>query len=297
MLPPFLRALVCVVVVLITPIRSAHAQGDDEAEAAWAERRAYHRALRRVDLAEIGVAVGSVAFGGYAVSRDDPFLRGFGGAFLAGGGVHLASGIAYTIRSQRGLRPRLAPASFRQGDPLGRELASAERHAARFILVLMTDAGVIAGGLATAIAGYARERDVVQGVGFGVAAQGVATLLLDLAHQNQGRVHLGALRDLDLRVSVQPVPGGRAGVDRERGVVALKKPAAALDAASRHAPGGGRAPSVAAGRERRRSHSSTPMWPRRASPKGTSERASTRPPKYRASGSLTTSRGSPTAFR
>ena len=47
----------------------------------------------------------------------------------------------------------------------------------------------------------------------------------------------------------------------------------------------------------RRSHSSKPMRPRRASPNGTSECSSTPPPKYRASGSLTTSRGSPTAFR
>src|SRR5262249_13881650 len=47
----------------------------------------------------------------------------------------------------------------------------------------------------------------------------------------------------------------------------------------------------------RRSHSSKPMRPRRASPNGTSERSSTRPPKYRASGSLTTLRGSPIAFR
>jgi hypothetical protein len=47
----------------------------------------------------------------------------------------------------------------------------------------------------------------------------------------------------------------------------------------------------------RRSHSSKPMRPRRASPNGTSERSSTRPPKYRASGSRTTSRGLPTAFR
>src|SRR5262250_1809144 len=47
----------------------------------------------------------------------------------------------------------------------------------------------------------------------------------------------------------------------------------------------------------RRSHSSKPMRPRRASPNGTSELSSTRPPLYRASGSLTTSRGSPTAFR
>ncbi len=47
----------------------------------------------------------------------------------------------------------------------------------------------------------------------------------------------------------------------------------------------------------RRSHSSKPMRPRRASPNGTSECSSTRPPKYRASRSLTTSRGSPTAFR
>src|SRR6516165_12092094 len=52
----------------------------------------------------------------------------------------------------------------------------------------------------------------------------------------------------------------------------------------------------AAARERW-SHSSKPMRPRRASPNGTSERSSTRPPKYRASGSRTTSRGSPTAFR
>src|SRR4029077_17208611 len=47
----------------------------------------------------------------------------------------------------------------------------------------------------------------------------------------------------------------------------------------------------------RRSHSSRPMRPRRASPNGTSERSSTRPPQYRAPGSHTTSRGSPTAFR
>src|SRR5262245_54556066 len=47
----------------------------------------------------------------------------------------------------------------------------------------------------------------------------------------------------------------------------------------------------------RRSHSSNPMRPRRASPNGTRERSSTRLPKYRASGSRTTSRGSPTAFR
>jgi len=47
----------------------------------------------------------------------------------------------------------------------------------------------------------------------------------------------------------------------------------------------------------RRSHSSKPMRPRCASPNGTSECSSTRPPQYRASGSLTTSRGSPTAFR
>src|SRR6516162_1869875 len=44
-------------------------------------------------------------------------------------------------------------------------------------------------------------------------------------------------------------------------------------------------------------HSSKPMRPRRASPTGTSECSSTRPPQYRASGSLTTSRGSPTARR
>ena len=47
----------------------------------------------------------------------------------------------------------------------------------------------------------------------------------------------------------------------------------------------------------RRSHSSKPMRPRRASANGTSECSSTRPPKYRASGSRTTSRGSPTALR
>src|SRR5262245_48476597 len=52
----------------------------------------------------------------------------------------------------------------------------------------------------------------------------------------------------------------------------------------------------AAARERR-SHSSKPIRPRRASPNGTSECVSTRPPKYRASGSRTTLRGSPTAFR
>jgi hypothetical protein len=47
----------------------------------------------------------------------------------------------------------------------------------------------------------------------------------------------------------------------------------------------------------RRSHSFKPMRPRRASPNGTSECSSTRPPQYRASGSRTTARGSPTAFR
>jgi hypothetical protein len=47
----------------------------------------------------------------------------------------------------------------------------------------------------------------------------------------------------------------------------------------------------------RRSHSLKSMLPRRASPNGTSDRSSTRPPKYRASGSLTTVRGSPIAFR
>src|SRR6185437_5959315 len=52
----------------------------------------------------------------------------------------------------------------------------------------------------------------------------------------------------------------------------------------------------AAARERR-NHSSKPMRPRRASPNGTSECCSTRPPQYGASGSLTTTRGSPTAFR
>ena len=52
----------------------------------------------------------------------------------------------------------------------------------------------------------------------------------------------------------------------------------------------------AAARERR-NHSSNPMRPSRASPNGTSERSSTKPPKYRASGSRSTWRGSPTAFR
>jgi hypothetical protein len=47
----------------------------------------------------------------------------------------------------------------------------------------------------------------------------------------------------------------------------------------------------------RRNHSSNVMRPRRAAPNGTSERSSTRPPKYRASGSLMTTRWSPTAFR
>src|SRR2546426_8134753 len=52
----------------------------------------------------------------------------------------------------------------------------------------------------------------------------------------------------------------------------------------------------AAARERR-NHSSKAMRPRRASPNGTSERSSTRPPKYRASGSLTTTPGAPPASR
>jgi hypothetical protein len=47
----------------------------------------------------------------------------------------------------------------------------------------------------------------------------------------------------------------------------------------------------------RRSQSSRPMRPRRASPSGTSEVSSTWPPQYRAFGSLTTSRGSRTALR
>src|SRR5215813_12320863 len=47
----------------------------------------------------------------------------------------------------------------------------------------------------------------------------------------------------------------------------------------------------------RRSHSSRPIRPRRASPNGTRERSSTRPPQYLAWGSSTTVRGSPTAFR
>jgi hypothetical protein len=49
--------------------------------------------------------------------------------------------------------------------------------------------------------------------------------------------------------------------------------------------------------DERRSHSSSAMRPRRASPNGTSERSSTRAPKYRASGSRTTCRESLTAFR
>ena len=47
----------------------------------------------------------------------------------------------------------------------------------------------------------------------------------------------------------------------------------------------------------RRSHSSKPMRPRRASPNGTSECSWSRLPQYWAAGSFTTSRGSPTAFR
>jgi hypothetical protein len=36
------------------------------------------------------------------------------------------------------------------------------------------------------------------------------TLVLDLFHQNQGRTHLEALRDLDVQLSAHPTPGGRA---------------------------------------------------------------------------------------
>lgn len=210
-----LPLLACLAVVVLAPLPTARAKdAAGEAETTWAARRAYHRALRRVDLAEIGLAAGSLAYGGYAVSRDDPFHRAFGGTFLAAGAVHLGSGIAYTIRSQRGLRPLHAPAWFREGDPLARELEAAEAHAERFIVFLLTDAGVIAAGLGTALAGYARERDAAQGVGLALGAQGLATLVLDLFHQNQGRAHLEALRDIDAGIAMVPALGGQAWLAR-----------------------------------------------------------------------------------
>src|SRR6516225_11583676 len=96
-----------------------------------------------------------------------------------------------------------------------------------------------------------------------------------------GEGHLGVLRLRRIRKDTAKRQGG----DKQRTEHLTKRLSFAW-----------RMQDQAAARERR-NHSSKPMRPRRASPKGTSECSSTRPPQYRASGSLTTLRGSPTAFR
>lgn len=190
------------------PNAPEQARSEDLVDATWAARREYHRQLRSVDLSAIGTATSSVSLGVYAVTRDAPFTRGLGGATLAFGGVQLISSLVFTLRSQRGMSPERAPDTFREGDPYTRELEGAEHHADQFVAYLTTDTSVITAGLATALVGVARNKEVVQGVGIGIASQGVVTLLLDLLHQDQGRRYLRTLRGLDPRLSVVAIPGG-----------------------------------------------------------------------------------------
>lgn len=180
----------------------------DIVEATWTARREYHRQLRSTDLSELSSGAASIGLGAYALSRDAPFTRGLGGANVAAGGIHLISGILYTIRSQRGMSPERAPEEFREGDPYTRELEHMEHRADLWIAILTSDASIVTAGLTTALAGHAREKPVVQGVGIGLASQGVLTLLLDLVHQDQGRRYLRTLRDLNPQLTVSRTHAG-----------------------------------------------------------------------------------------
>jgi hypothetical protein len=184
----------------------------DIVEATWTARREYQRQHRTVDLSELGSAAASISLGAYSLTRDAPFTRGLGGMTLAGGSIHLVSGIIYTIRSQRGVSPERAPDEFREGDPYARELEEAEHRQDLFLAVLSADASTITAGLTTALVGVQRDKPVVQGVGIALASQGVLTLLLDLSHQDQGRRYLRALRELNPALTVMPAPGGGATV-------------------------------------------------------------------------------------
>ena len=123
-------------------------------------------------------------------------------------------------------------------------------------------------------------------------------------HMGEIRLHLLQPRQrlcaiLDVRVGAVPrdyrscVVAQRFGANEESAIRSVR----AAHAASCQRRGSlGSMQDQAAARERR-SHSSRLIRPRRASPNGTSERSSTRPAKYPASGSPATSRRSPTAFR
>lgn len=182
----------------------------DIVEATWAARREYHRQLRSVDLSSLGTAASSISLGAYSLTRDAPFTRGLGAATLVGGSTQLIFGIVFTIRSQRAMSPERAPDEFREGDPYTRELEGAEHRQDLFLAYLSTDAGIISAGITTALAGVAREKAATQGVGIGIASQGVVSLLIDLSHQDQGRRYLRTLRALNPALTVtRNVDGGR----------------------------------------------------------------------------------------
>lgn len=168
--------------------------------ATWDARIEYHRQLRSTDLSELSSAAAAIGFGSYSLTRDEGFSRGMGGALVGAGGVHLISGIVFTIRSQRALNAAEPTEAFREGDPLARELEDAEHRSDLFLAILLSDASAISGALTTAVVGIARDKPVTQGVGLGLASQGVLTLILDLTHQDQGRRYLRTLRNLQLRV-------------------------------------------------------------------------------------------------
>lgn len=184
----------------------------DIVDATWAARLEYHRQHRSADLSEVGSAAASISLGVYSLTRDAPFTRGLGGMTLAGGSIHLISGIIYTIRSQRGMGPERAPDEFREGDPYARELEDAEHKQDLFLAILTADASLITAGITTALVGVQREKPVVQGVGLALASQGLLTLVIDLSHQDQGRRYLRTLRELNPALTVTPTANSGASV-------------------------------------------------------------------------------------
>lgn len=173
-----------VVAMCLLVAAPAAAQPPSASQSAAAER--YASAVVRINALYVGVGAASLGVGALALRSGDEATAAMGWPFVLTGAIHVLVASLVLPRATRRRR-----AAGLDAATLERTRGAVDAQARRFAWFHAVEALGVAAGLSLSVAGAARGRPRLGGVGAGLLAQAGVTLVFDLALAEDVRAFAG----------------------------------------------------------------------------------------------------------
>lgn len=180
------------------PHQPAEAQTPEQIEKTEKDMNRYFQREKGGGIGLMAIGGGSAIAGGLLLFQESEAVQGVGFPLLGLGIVSLAVGVVVYLRTDE----QVAELTAQLGeDPSGFKKEEKERMDELMLgldVVKTLEVLFVVGGISAAVIGKANKNDVMRGIGWGLAGEGGALLVMDVIASRRATVYIKALDALEV---------------------------------------------------------------------------------------------------